>query len=321
MSWNNGNGNNNGYGQQQGPQGYGQQGGYQQQAPQQNYGGGYGEDETYARMNNAREQGGARFPFIDAGKHILCLASLEKFQHRTDGTSVRALFEVLQSDKHQPGSFVVKIYKLRKQPKFDSQASDSELLAQMCIALKGVKAGYPIGNDIKTLIEPAPVGRAEEQLARGTVVECVGVLTKKGNWTNLYWTTVDQTPEQIVQQRQRLEQKGIPQTSPQQQGTQGGQFQGAPHPQQMQQGYPAQQQYGQPQQQAGGQWGGQPQTFGPGAPQQMQPQQGYGQQPAAAPQQAVPPQQGAPQGGFLQQAQPQGPGPQGPQGGNGGGRW
>jgi hypothetical protein len=304
--WNNGNGNNNG------------NNGYPQQnyGQQQNYGGGYGEDETYARMNNAREQGGARFPFIDAGKHILCLASLEKFQHRTDGTSVRALFEVLQSDKHQPGSFVVKIYKLRKQPKFDSQASDSELLAQMCIALKGVKAGYPIGNDIKTLIEPAPVGRAEEQLARGTVVECVGVLTKKGNWTNLYWTTVDQTPEQIVQQRQRLEQKGIPQTSPQQQGTQGGQFQGAP--QNMQQGYPAQQQQYAPQQQAGGQWGGQPQTnFGPGAPQQMQPQQGYGQQPAAAP-----PQQGAPQGGFLQQAQqPGGPGPQGPQGGNGGGRW
>lgn len=292
--WNNGNGQGNGYGQQGG---YQQQGYPQQQ--QQSYGGGYGDDDAYNRMNNAREQGGARFPYIEAGKHTLCLASLEKFQHRTDGTSVRALWEVLQSDRHQPGSFVVKIYKLKKQPKFESQASDSELLAQMCIALKGVQPGYPIGNDLKTLLEPAPIGRAAEQLARGTVIECVGVPNQKGNWVNLYWKTVQQTPDQIVQQRQRLEAKGIPSTG-QQQGTQGQQFQGAPHPQQMQQQYPAQ-------------MAQQPQQTG----YQMPPQQGYGYPQQQQPMQQAPV-QGPSQGGFLQQAQP--PGPQGPQGGNGGGR-
>lgn len=277
--WNNGNGQGNGN--------------YGQQAPAQGYG-----YDPYDRMNNAREQGGARFPFIEQGKHLLCLAVLEKFSHRKDGPSARVIYEVLQSDKHPVGSFVVKIYKLAVPPKYESSASDSELLAQMCIALKGVKAGYPIGNDIRTLLEPAPVGRAEEQLARGTVVECVGVPNQKGNWVNLYWTSVAQTPEQIVQHRQRLEAKGIPSTggastqqAPQQNygGPQGPQY------------APPQQNYGQPPQQ---QW--QPQA----------PQQGY--TPPQQPQQQV---QGPPQGGYLQQAPqgpgPQGPGPQGPQGGNG----
>lgn len=271
MAWNqgNGNGNNNGYGQQQ-----------PQQA--QYYG-----DDPYARMNNAREQGGARFPFIDAGKHLLCLAVLEKFQHKTDGPCARAIFEVVQSSVHPVGSFVVRIFKLVKQPKFDSQASDAELLAQMCIALKGVKPGYPIGNDIRVLLEERP----QEQLARGTLVECNGVMNQKRTWTNLFWNTVEQSMEQIVQQRQRLEAKGLPATGPAQRGTGGGQYQDAPHPSQMQ------------------------------APQQMAPQQQYAppaqqgyQQQYAPPVQQAPAQ--PPQGGFLQQA-PVGPGPQG---GNGGGR-
>jgi hypothetical protein len=303
----NGNGNNgNGQG------GYPQQG-YQQQPQQgyqqQTYGNG---DDVYGRMNNAREQGGARFPFIEVGRHKLCLVTLEKFQHSSDGPCARGIFEVLESNAHQPGSFVVKIWKLVKKPKYDSQASDAELLAQMCIALKGAPRGYPIGNDIRTLLEE----RSQEQLARGTMIDCTGVPNKKGNWVNLYWTTVAQTPEQIVQNRQRLEAKGIPASSPQQ--AQGGaQFQGAPHPQQMAQQYPAQQM----------------------APQQPPMQQGYQMQPgtytmapgAQAPQQYAPQQQ-APQGGFLAQLPPvQGP-PQGapqqqapmqgpPQGGNGGRPW
>lgn len=278
---------------------------------QQNYGGGGYGDDPYNRMNNAREQGGARFPFIEAGKHVLCLVTLEKFQHSSDGPSARVLYEVLKSDVHPVGSYVVKIYKLMKRPKFDSQASDAEALAQMCIALKGVKAGYPIGNDIRTLLEE----RAQEQLARGTVIECTGVLTKKGNWTNLYWSTVEQTMEQIVANRQRLEQKGIPQTQATQQGTGG---QAPQYTQQQAQAAPPQ--YTQQQTQAA------PPQYAPasipwqGSPQAPQPQY------AGAPMQPQ-----APQGGFLQQAQPQqpaqptfvGPGSPGPtpQGANGGRPW
>jgi hypothetical protein len=288
MSWNQGNGN-NGYGNQQG---YGQQ----------QYGGDV--DDVYGRMNNAREQGGARFPFIEAGRHKLALCTLEKFMHRNDGACARVLFKVLESNAHQPGSFVVKIYKLLKQPKFDSQASDAEQLAQLCIALKDAPRGYPIGNDIRVLLEERPA----EQLARGTVVECTGVQNKKGNWVNLYWNPIAQTPENIVAMRQRIEAEGVPATTPQQQGTQGGQFNAALHSSRMQQQYPAQQGY-------------------PVQPQM--PQQQVAQYPSAMPQQA------APQGGFLAQLPPQGApmqqapqqgyvqqgGPvQGPQGANGGGR-
>lgn len=271
--WNNGNG--NGYGQQQG----------------------YGGDDVYGRMNNAREQGGARFPFIEAGRHKLVMVTLEKFQHRQDGPCARAIFEVLESTKHPVGSLVVKIYKLVKQPKFDSQASDAELLAQMCMALKGAPKGHPIGNDIRVLLEERP----QEQLARGTVVECVGVPNQKGTWVNLWWTTVQQTPADIVQQRQRLEQKGIPSTGGQQQGQQA-----APngYGQPMQQGY-GQPQYAPPQQPMAPQGYGQPQMQQQYAP---PPQPQYQQQPAPQPQQP-------PQGGFLSQLPPQGA-----PGGNGGGR-
>lgn len=281
--WNNGNG--NGYGQQ-----------------------GYGGDDVYGRMNNAREQGGARFPFIEAGRHKLAMVTLEKFQHRQDGPCARAIFEVLESTKHPVGSFVVKIYKLVKQPKFDSQASDAELLAQMCMALKGAPKGHPIGNDIRVLLEERP----QEQLARGTVVECVGVPNQKGTWVNLWWTTVQQTPADIVQQRQRLEQKGIPVTGGQQQGQQMQYPAGAAngYGQPVSQGYapPQQPGYGQPQMPMAPQGYGQPQMQQQYAP----PQQPQYQQPA--------PQQGAPQGGFLSQLPPQGAPGGNPQGGNGGGR-
>lgn len=273
--WNNGNGNGNGYG-----------GGYSG-----------GADDVYNRMNNAREVGGARFPFIEAGKFKLALGTLEKFQHKSDGPCARALFAVLESNNpaHPVGSWVVKIWKLVKQPKFDSQPSDAEKLADFAMKLKNAPRGYPIGNDIRTLLD----GRPAEQLARGSVIEAVGVSNKKGNWVEVYWTAIPQTPQDIVAMRQRLEQAGIPSA--------GGQSQGGQQPMQVPpQGYAQpmpQQQYAQPQMP--------PQGYAQ-PPAQMPPQPGF------APQQPAQP-QGSPQGGFLAQIPPQG---QGPQGGNqGGGVW
>lgn len=297
MTWNNGNGQGNGYGQQQG------------------YGGG-GSDDVYERMNNAREQGGARFPFFEAGRHKCALVTLETFMHRTDGKSVRALFEILESTspKHPPGSYAVKIFKIMVRPKYESSASDSEQLAHLCIALKDAPKGYPIGRDIRTLLEERPA----DQIARGSLVECTGVANQKGNWVNLYWSPIPQTPEQIVQMRQRIEAKGVPNTGSQQQGTQGAQYNNAPHPSQMQGQYPTQQGgYGPPPQTqympAGPQLppGAQP-GYGPTPQQQIQGAPNPAYYPNAAPQAPA----GAPQGGFLAQLPP---GP--PQGGNGGGRW
>ena len=177
-----------------------------------NQGNGNGPQDTYDRLNNTREVGGARFPFIEDGTHKLALCSLEEFQHQSDGPSARALFEVLASTnaaKHPVGSFAVKIWKLVKPPKFKDSLSDAELFADFCLKLKGAPRGYAIGNDIRVLMRE----RAAEQLARGTVIECTGVMNKKGKWVNVYWTSVLQTPEQIAQMRQRLEGRGIPPTS------------------------------------------------------------------------------------------------------------
>lgn len=170
---------------------------------------GNGQDDVYGRLNNTRDVGAPRFPFIEAGTHKLALCSLEEFQHSTDGACARALFEVLTSNKHAPGSFVVKIWKLVKPAKFQGQSTDADMFADFCRKLKGAPAGHPIGNDIRVLMKE----RAAEQLARGSVIECVGVPNKKGTWTNIYWNTLPQTQQDIVAQRARLEQRGIPNSS------------------------------------------------------------------------------------------------------------
>lgn len=292
--WNNGNGQGNGNG------GYGQGNGYGQ--PQQGYGGG-ADEAVYDRMNNARDPGGARFPFIEAGRHKLAVVTIEKFKHRTDGPCARIILKVLESQAHKPGSFVVKIYKLTKPGKFESSISDAEQMADFCMKLKNAPKGYPIGNDIRTLLEVRP----QDQLARGSVIECQAVANAKGTWVNLYWNAVPQTPEDIVAMRQRLEAEGIPMTTPQQGG-----------PAQLGYGQPPQGQYGQPPQGYGPPQGYQQPPQGYGPPQQP-PQGQYGQpmppgQPYGAPQPQ--PGYGPPQGGFVAQLPPQGG--QGPQGGNNG---
>jgi len=193
-------------------------------------GNGYGQaDDVYGRLNNTKEIGGARFPFLDgSGTYALC--TLEEFQHSSDGPSARALFEVLTSKdgKHAVGSYVVKIWKLVKPPFKPGMETDADRFADFCRKLKGAPAGYPIGNDIRVLMKE----RNHEQLARGTVIEAVGVLNKKGDWTNIYWNHVQQTPQDIAQMRQRLEQKGIPSTTSGPQQPAQNQYTNAPHPSQ-----------------------------------------------------------------------------------------
>ena len=273
-----------------------------------NNGNGYGQrnqaisEDTYNRMNNARDPGGARFPFIEPGKHRLAVAVIEKFMTQKEGPAARVIFKVLESTspKHKPGDFVVKIYKLAVDAKFENSISDAEAFADLCMKLKNAPAGHPIGQDIRTLLEVRPA----DQLARGSQVDCFGVANSKGNWVNLYWTGVPQTPQDIVAMRQRLEAEGIPSTGPQQ----------APQGQAYAQSVPAgTTQYGQPpmQPQYGVPPGAQP-GYGPTPQQQIQGAPNpayYPGTPTNAP--------AAPQGGFLAQIPPQGQG--GNQGGNGGG--
>ena len=287
---NNGNGQGNGYGQQ--PQGVQQ--GY---TPQ----GGYGQpQDAYARMDNAREVGGARFPYIAAGTHKLALVSLEEFNPQA--AKVRALFKTIDSRTQQVGGFCVKIWSLTKPPKFKDGTTEADEFADFMLKLKGAPRGFPISQSIRTLLKERPL----EQLARGTVIECTGVAGKpsqtpgKEPYVRVYWNTVANDAASIVAMRQRLEQEGVPNTNDNaQQGQQQMQQQYAP--QQMQQPVPPQ---------AQSQYGQQPQM------------QQYAPQPMQ--QQAQPPQQGGvPQGGFLANVPTNGPGPQGGQGGGqqGGAGW
>jgi hypothetical protein len=286
---NNGNGQGNGYGQQP-PQGY-------QQPQQQGYG--QGPQDTYDRLNNARQITN-RDPYIEVGTHKLAVISLEEFQHDT-GPAIRARFEVLESTAMRPGTTCGAVWFLTKPAPKQGMVTDSDRFADFCMRLKGAPAGYPIGNDIRVLLKE----RANDQLARGMVITAVGInkvaKTTGKAFTVVHWNNVPQDNAQIAQMRMSIEQRGLanqnapaPQTGgPAQLGY--AQPQGAPqgYAQQPPQGRPPQgyQQPMQPQY-------GQPQGAAPGFT--PPPQQGYGQ-----PQQPMQP-QGVPPGGFLGNVPPQG---------------
>lgn len=281
--WNQGNG--NGQGNGYGNQGYGQQ------------------EDVYGRLNNTKELGGARFPFLEgSGRYALC--TLEEFTTYQDGPAIRAMFEVLDSKdgKHPVGSYVMKIWKICKPAMFPGGLTNADEFADFCRKLKGAPQGYPIGNDIRVLVKE----RVHDQLARGTVIDAVAVLKpakpkRDGSgmtkpWTAIYFNAVQQTPAEIAARRAQLEQKGIPDTTG---GSGGQQFQGAPHPAAMPQTYPAQGQAQPGYQMQNTQWS-QPQG-------QPQPAQASNNTPGT----------GVPPGGFLASVPPQGQG-----GGNGGqGTW
>jgi hypothetical protein len=200
----------------------------------------YGQqDDVYGRLNNTRDVGQARFPFLEDGGR-LALATLEEFQHTTHGPSARALLKVLQSTsgKHPVGSFVVKIWKLVKPPFKPGMTTEADEFADFCRKLKNAPMGHPIGNDIRVLMKERPT----EQLARGTVIDATGSTKEytkrdgtKAMWTNIYWLAVQQSPQDIAAMRQRLELEGIPSTS------------GAPAPVQPQYTAPVQPTYSAPQ--------------------------------------------------------------------------
>jgi hypothetical protein len=234
---------------------------------------------------------------------------------------------VLKSNSHPVGSIVTKLWFLTKPSKFPNQPTDADRFADFAMKLKGIdpkkNPGYPIGNDIRTLLKE----RTEQQPARGTVIEALGIEKSKKadkSFIEVSWTHIPQAPEQVVAQRGQLDANPLyavrGHQAPQQQQGYGQQmpYQGAPHPSQMANQYPAQQAqspYPSAMPPQGYQMPTGPQPGGVyGAPPPAQ----YGQ-PMQSP---VP--QGPPQGGFVQQL-PQQPAPQGPPpgvpGGNGQGGW
>ena len=291
--WNNGNGNGNNNGnwnnQGQGQPQYGQQAQYGQSA-----------DSVYDTMKAQTLTHQQRDPFIGEGQHVLAVISIEEFFSQNAGPCVRASFEVLESKTHPVGSTVGAMWAMLKPAPKPGMTRDQDRFVDFITRLKGAPAGYPIGQDIRTLLKDRPT----EQLARGTVIHAQG--TKKTSKTTgkdyvlVAWNHAEQTQESVAQMRQKLDAKY---PAGPQRNTQGGQFQGAPHPAQQntQGGYAPQG----PQQPQGQQFP--PQGYGPqaGAPQIVPNAQGWGQQPA----------QGPPPGGYLANVPPQNNGGNGNQGG------
>lgn len=172
---------------------------------------GYGNQNTdavYGGLDNAKELGGARFPFFDAGRHKVAVVLLEEYQSK-DGPAVRLIGEILESTTHKVGDLHTKIWKITQPPKFPNGTTPADEFADFCRKLKGAPKGVAIGESIRVLMKD----RANEQLARGMVIGLTGVTNKKGNWTNLYWENIPQTPQEIAQHRQRIEASGLAQTA------------------------------------------------------------------------------------------------------------
>lgn len=279
MTWNNGNG--NGYGQAP-QQGYGQ--------PQGAAQGGY-VDDPYARLNHARTPSqDVRDPFIEHGEHLLVLLELKEYTP-TQGAApkVRATFEYVQSTNPQlVGQRTCKIWKITEPPKFPGAISEGEEMIDFLRKLKGAPDGTVMTQDARTLLRE----RANDNLARGTQVACIGARNQKGNYVKVYWRSVANTPAEIQMRRAQLDARlggggGAPQ-----------QPQGYAQPQQPPQGFVPQ---GAPAMPPQGQ-----QQFAPppanayGAPQgaPVQPQQPFVPQGAPVQPQQAPQGQG---GGFLAQ--------------------
>lgn len=243
MTWNNGNGQGNGNGG-----GYGQGG---------------GADDVYGRLNSTRNFGGVRFPYIEGGKHRFAVVIMEEFEGKGNDVKVRIVLRTMESSRHKPGELVTRILSICERPMFPNAPSDGELLVDFVRKLKGEPDGAVMADSLRTLMK----ARITDQLARGILIDCLGVANKKGNWVDLYWTHVDgQTPEQITALRAQIEREGIPPTG-------GSSQRGVRPPQQQYQQAPLQPQYAPPQappqNPPAGQWGG------TGAPAQGVPPGGF----------------------------------------------
>ncbi len=272
-NWNNGNGQGNGYGQQ----------------PQ-------GASGIYDGLTAQTIQDQGRDPFIDEGQHVLAVVSISEFASQNLGPCVRAVFEVLESNKHPVGSTVSSMWAMLKPAPKPGMTRDQDRFVDFITRLQGAPAGHPIGQDIKTLLKDRP----QDQLARGTIIRANGVrkfakqLTEKNKdgFVVVFWDHVAQAPAEIAQMRAKIDARLA--------------SSGGAGPQT---GGPAQLGYGQPQ--------GQPQGYAVdrSGPQGQPPQTQYVQ-----PQQPQTQAWGQPAPAQPAPAQPAGPAPSGWGGNNGGNR-
>jgi hypothetical protein len=145
-------------------------------------------------------------PFIGIGPHVLDVVKIEPFNHDTHGPSVRAVFEVVESQTMTVGSRCVKLWFLFKPSKFVNQTNDADRFADFVEKLKNPPpgSGYTAGPDCRKLLKE----RVEDQLARGTRIRAIGRNTAKPDkpvYVDVAFTPVEQTPESVRANRARIE--------------------------------------------------------------------------------------------------------------------
>ncbi len=144
-------------------------------------------DEALARMDRTKSVT-QHDPFFGEGNHLVAVVSLENFDHKEHGPSVRGTFEILESATHKVGTSVVKLWNLMKKSKFESQATDADKFADFVLKLKNAPQGYDgVARDIRALLRDNTSKKADKP------------------YVDVRWTAVATTPEVIAANRQRIE--------------------------------------------------------------------------------------------------------------------
>lgn len=276
---------------------------------------GYVNEDYYDRMNRAKKVDNERDPFIGEGPQVLQVLELFEYAHEEKGPTVKGRFKVLQSNVHQVGSTVCKLWFLTKPGKFKDSVTDSDRFADFILKAKNVDLqktpDYQVGAEIRKLLR----NEVPAQHLRGLIIYATGRnVSKKADkpFVDVAWRPLEQPqdPAALAAERAKLDADPLMALSRQLQGVLRNiaglqQMQPAPHAAQG----PAPQGYAQ-QPQSGYQQG-----YGQPAPQQgyqmQQPPQGQWQMPPGAQPQQAPVQQGMPQPGYGQPMQsPVPPAPQ-----------
>lgn len=228
-----------------------------------------------------------RYPFIQAGQHLLILAEIRPFENKDKHPCYAADFMVKESTCHAPGTFVTQTFDTVRPSKFASQATDLDRFGNLMCQLDGVPVNqHEVQRLAAAMISHDGIAR---QPARGVLVRANGSPTKS-SYVNVVFEHVPGAKDQIAPNRAHLDQvsplnqRNAPAAAP------------APAPQQYQaapQGWPQQPPGYPPPAAAAPAPQGPPPGYGyPPAPQQGYPAQ-YQQAPVGYPPAAPAPQQPA----------------------------
>lgn len=161
----------------------------------------------FAKMNATKPvKEREEFIYLGNGNHKLVCLLVEPYVSKTRGDSIRAVFEVLESDAYQPGTRVSKAWETSGFSKFPGGETDLDRFAYFVRRMMGADDTYP------AIQEAMAVGqdRVAEQLFRGMVIEATGTtkVSSSGKpWTTIYWKSVKQTGQEIAGRRADLDQR------------------------------------------------------------------------------------------------------------------